>query len=251
VAEIVTSRSTLASSWLKRRWHPPQSEPAPHRAATSLIVDAPSSTAWVTNPSVTARQLHTITGQMLTMPNTGWQEPFGLEREASGVRSRCTDKEARMRGDPEIIEFLNEALTAELTAVNQYFLHAKLCEHWGYKRMAKEFYDESIGEMKDAESLMERILYLDGMPNLQRLDPVGVGETIVEQLSLTRETEEAAVARYNRGVVLARSKDDNGTRHLLEHLLRGEEEHLDWVHAQERILADIGVERYLLLQVHS
>lgn len=156
-----------------------------------------------------------------------------------------------MRGDPEIIEFLNEALTAELTAVNQYFLHAKLCGHWGYQRMAKEFYDESIGEMKDAESLMDRILYLDGMPNLQRLNHVGVGETIVEQLSLARETEEAAVARYNRGIALARSKEDNGTRSLLEHLLRGEEEHLDWVDAQERIIADIGIERYLLLQVRD
>lgn len=156
-----------------------------------------------------------------------------------------------MRGDPEIIEFLNEALTAELTAVNQYFLHAKLCGHWGYARLAKSFYDESIGEMKDAESLMDRILHLDGLPNLQRLNSVGVGESIVEQLALARETEEAAVARYNQGVALARSKDDNGTRHLLERLLTDEEEHLDWVESQERIIADIGVERYLLLQVRD
>jgi bacterioferritin len=155
-----------------------------------------------------------------------------------------------MRGDPEIVEFLNEALTAELTAVNQYFLHAKLCENWGYARMAKEFYDESIGEMKDAETLIDRILYLDGMPNLQRLNHVGVGESIPEQLTLARETEEAAVERYNRGVALAREKNDNGTRYVLENLLRGEEEHLDWVEAQERIISEIGVERYLLLQVH-
>lgn len=156
-----------------------------------------------------------------------------------------------MRGDPEMVEFLNEALTAELTAVNQYFLHAKLCGHWGYRRMAKEFYDESIGEMKDAESLIDRILYLDGTPNLQRLDHVAVGESIPEQLALARATEEAAVERYNRGVAMARTKDDNGTRHLLEHLLEGEEEHLDWIEAQERIIGDIGVERYLLLQVGS
>ena len=156
-----------------------------------------------------------------------------------------------MRGDPEIIEFLNEALTAELTAINQYFLHAKMCEHWGYKRMAKEFYDESIGEMKDAEKLMDRILYLDGLPNLQRLGHVGVGESIPEQLQLALETEEAAVERYNRGVALARSKEDNGTRSVLEHILRGEEEHLDWIESQQRVLADIGVERYLLLQVHD
>jgi bacterioferritin len=156
-----------------------------------------------------------------------------------------------MRGDPEMIEFLNEALTAELTAVNQYFLHAKLCGHWGYERMAKSFYDESIGEMKDAETLMERILHLDGLPNLQRLNPVGVGETVPEQLELAREMEEAAVARYNRGVALARSKEDNGTRAVLEEILRGEEEDLDWIESQQRILGEIGVERYLLLQVHS
>jgi bacterioferritin len=156
-----------------------------------------------------------------------------------------------MRGDPEMIEFLNEALTAELTAVNQYFLHAKLCGHWGYERMAKSFYDESIGEMKDAEALMERILHLDGLPNLQRLNPVGVGENIPEQIELAREIEEAAVARYNRGVALARSKEDNGSRAVLEEILRGEEEHLDWIESQQRILGEIGVERYLLLQVRS
>ena len=156
-----------------------------------------------------------------------------------------------MRRDPEIIEFLNEALTAELTAVNQYFLHARMCGHWGYQRMAKSFYDESIGEMKDADSLIERILYLDGLPNLQRLNHVGVGETIPEQLELARAVEEAAVDRYNRGVELARSKSDNGTRVLLEEILAGEEEHLDWVDAQQRILSEIGTERYLLLQVHN
>ena len=156
-----------------------------------------------------------------------------------------------MRGDTEIIEFLNEALTAELTAINLYFLASRMCEHWGYEHMAKKFYEESIGEMKDADSLIDRILYLDGLPNLQRLNPVGVGENIPEQLQLARETEEAAVDRYNRGVVLARTKDDNGTRSLLEHILRDEEEHLDWLHAQQRILADIGLERYLQLQVRS
>jgi bacterioferritin len=156
-----------------------------------------------------------------------------------------------MHGDPEVIEFLNEALTAELTATNQYFLNHRMCDHWGYQRMSKAFYEESIGEMKDADALIQRILYLDGVPNLQRLNHVGVGESIPEQLALARETEEEAVARYNRGVALARDKGDNGTRSLLEHLLRGEEEHLDWIEAQQRIIGEIGVERYLLLQVHD
>ena len=156
-----------------------------------------------------------------------------------------------MRGDSEIIDFLNEALTAELTAINLYFLASRMCEHWGYEHIAKKFYEESIGEMKDADSLIDRILYLDGQPNLQRLDPVGVGENIPEQLELARETEEAAVERYNRGIVLTRSRDDNGTRSLLEQILRDEEEHLDWLDAQQRVLADIGVEQYLQLQVRS
>ena len=121
-----------------------------------------------------------------------------------------------MQGDPEIIELLNEVLTAELTAINQYFIHAKMNDNWGYKRLAKKFYDESIDEMKDAEKIIERILYLDGIPNLQRYGTVAVGETVPEQLALDLQTEVAAVERYNRGVALAVAKGDNGTRDLLE-----------------------------------
>lgn len=156
-----------------------------------------------------------------------------------------------MRGDAEIIQFLNEALTAELTAINQYFLHARMCDHWGYPGMGKKFYEYSIGEMKDADALIERILYLEGLPNLQRLNHVGVGESIPEQLALALELKDAAVERYNRGVALSRGLGDNGTRHLLEDILREEEEHLDWIEAQQRILRDIDTERYLLLQTSS
>ncbi|MFP5321627.1 MAG: bacterioferritin, partial [Acidimicrobiia bacterium] len=108
-----------------------------------------------------------------------------------------------MQGDPEIIEFLNEALTAELTAINQYFIHAKMCENWGFERLAKKNYEESIDEMKDAEKVIERILYLDGVPNLQRLNSVLVGETVPEQHRLDLDLERAAVERYNRGAALA------------------------------------------------
>ena len=97
-----------------------------------------------------------------------------------------------MKGDPDVIELLNEVLTAELTAINQYFIHAKLCENWGFERLAKKFYDESIDEMKDAEKLIERIIYLDGIPNLQRLGTVAVGENVPEQLQLDLATEVAA-----------------------------------------------------------
>lgn len=155
-----------------------------------------------------------------------------------------------MNGDPEIIEFLNEALTAELTAINQYFIHAKMNENWGYERLAHKFYDESIDEMRDAEKLIERILYLDGVPNLQRYGNVSVGETVPEQLQLDLATEVAAVERYNRGVALAVAKGDNGTRDLLESRLTDEEEHLDWIESQLKVIEDIGVQNYLAQQLH-
>jgi len=155
-----------------------------------------------------------------------------------------------MQGDPEIIEFLNEALTSELTAINQYFIHAKMNENWGYGRLAHKFYEESIDEMKDAEKLIDRILYLDGMPNLQRYNTVAVGETVPEQLELDRQTEVAAVERYNRGVALAVAKGDNGTRELLESRLVDEEHHLDWIETQLSAIADIGIQNYLSQQLY-
>ena len=156
-----------------------------------------------------------------------------------------------MQGDPEIIELLNEVLTAELTAINQYFIHAKMNDNWGYQRLAKKFYDESIDEMKDAEKIIERILYLDGVPNLQRYGTVAVGETVPEQLALDLQTEVAAVERYNRGVELAVAKGDNGTRELLASRLTDEEEHLDWIETQLKIISDVGVEHYLAQNIHD
>lgn len=149
-----------------------------------------------------------------------------------------------MQGDADIIEFLNEALTAELTAINQYFAHAKLCENWGYGRLAAYYRKESIEEMNDAETLMDRILLLDGMPNLQRLGTVRVGETVEEQLALDKQLEIDAIERYRRGVVLALEKGDPGTREMLEQLVVGEEHHLDWIETQQSLIADIGIERY-------
>jgi len=156
-----------------------------------------------------------------------------------------------VQGDPEIIELLNEALTAELTAINQYFIHAKMCENWGYERLAKKNYDESIDEMKDAEKVIERILYLDGVPNLQRLNSVLVGETVPEQHRLDLDLERAAIERYNRGVALARQKGDNGTAELLEDLLVGEEHHADWLESQLFVIEQVGVENYLAQHIHE
>jgi bacterioferritin len=154
-----------------------------------------------------------------------------------------------VRGDPQILEALNEILTAELTAINQYFVHGRMCENWGYRRLANKKREESIDEMKDADRLIERILFLEGVPNLQRLNPVRVGEDPIEQHRLDLAMELEAVARYNRGVALAREQGDNATRALLEELLRGEEESVDWLEAQLHVVGEIGKERYLAEQL--
>ena len=154
-----------------------------------------------------------------------------------------------MQGDPEIIEALNEILTAELTAINQYFIHAKMRENWGFKKLAAVARRESIEEMEDADKIIERILYFDGVPNLQRYNPVLVGETVPEQLALELETEKAAIERYNRSIALAVAKGDNGSRELMEHRLVDEESHADWLEAQLHVIATIGVENYLAQQL--
>jgi bacterioferritin len=156
-----------------------------------------------------------------------------------------------VQGNPEVIELLNEVLTAELTAINQYFIHAKMCENWGYEKLAKKTHDESIDEMRDAEKVIERILYLDGVPNLQRLGSVRVGESVPEQHQLGLDLEIDAIERYNRGVELARTHGDNGTAEMLEDLLTGEEEHADWLEAQLVLIDQVGVENYLATWIHD
>ncbi|MCA8980349.1 MAG: bacterioferritin [Planctomycetes bacterium] len=150
-----------------------------------------------------------------------------------------------MKGKKEIIEALNQLLTAELTAINQYYVHYKMCENWGYKRMAHHFRELSMGEMKDADEVIERILFLEGVPNMQRMNPVKVGETVAEQLQLARELESGQVKMLNDLVALARDAGDNGTRHLAEHGLLDEERHLDWAESQLGIIEDVGIKNYL------
>lgn len=154
-----------------------------------------------------------------------------------------------MQGSPEIIEFLNEALAAEVTAINQYFVNSKVCEDWGWARLAAKMREESIEEMHDAEKLMDRILYLDGLPRLESLSSVRAGRTVEEQMENDRQLEVAAIDRYRRGVALAVEQGDVGTRELLEHLLVGEEAHLDWIETQQTMIADIGIGRYLQSQI--
>ena len=155
-----------------------------------------------------------------------------------------------MQSTPEIIELLNDVLTAELTAINQYFIHYKMQENWGYKRLADKGKEESFGEMKHAEELIERILYLEGVPNMQRLGPVKVGETVPEQLKAELETEKEAIARLAAGIEQCR-RTDEGTRLLLEEILDDEEAHADWLETQLSIIADIGDNLYLNAQIHE
>ena len=156
-----------------------------------------------------------------------------------------------MRGHDQIITMLNEVLTAELTAVNQYFIHARMCENWGYERLWKKIREESLGEMRHADSLIERILFLEGVPNLQRLGKVNVGQTVPEQLRLDLEVEKAAVKALNAGIELARSLGDNGSRELLERILRGEEDHANWIEAQLSLIGQMGESNYLAQQIKS
>ncbi|MDZ7678018.1 MAG: bacterioferritin [Acidimicrobiales bacterium] len=154
-----------------------------------------------------------------------------------------------MQGDPDIIELLNEILTAELTAINQYFIHAKMQENWGYHRLASATRAESMDEMKHADQLIERILYLEGVPNLQRLGAVMVGQTVAEQFRLDLDVERSALERFNRGVAQARDAGDNGTRELLERLLVSEEEHADWLETQLGLIDTMGDQLYLSTQL--
>jgi len=156
-----------------------------------------------------------------------------------------------MKGNAKILEALNDILTGELTGINQYFVHAKMCENWGYERLAEVNRKESIGEMKHADELIERILFLEGVPNLQRLGKVKVGERVPEQLKLDRELEIDAVGKLNKAIALAAEVGDNGTRELLEDLLDSEEEHVDWLETQLELLKQVGEENYLAQQMRK
>ena len=154
-----------------------------------------------------------------------------------------------MKGDPAIIDLLNQVLTNELTAVNQYFLHARICENWGYERLYEKFRHESIDEMKDADELISRILYLDGLPNVQRYNKVNVGESVPEMFQLDLQLEKDAIAALNAGIALSREKGDNGSAELLEEILEGEEEHADWLETQLTAIDQVGAQNYLAEQL--
>jgi len=151
----------------------------------------------------------------------------------------------------KVIEILNDVLTAELTAINQYFVHAEMAENWGYERLAKIVRKHSIGEMKHAEELIERILFLEGIPNVQKLNKINIGETIAEQFKVDLALEMDAVERLNPGIESCREMGDNGTRLLLEEILESEEEHIDWIEAQISLISQVGEKNYLASQIRE
>jgi bacterioferritin len=154
-----------------------------------------------------------------------------------------------MQRDAAVTELLNEVLTAELTSVNQYFVDAKMLDNWGYSPLAEHYREESIDEMKDADVLIGRILFLEGVPNLQRLGTVRVGETVPEKLQLALDLEYESIERLNLGIATCRELGDNGTRELLEHILEGEEEHADWLETQLGLVSQLGETAYLAQQL--
>ena len=156
-----------------------------------------------------------------------------------------------MQGNPKVIAALNEALTEELTAINQYFLHAEMCENWKYEKLAAHIKKESIDEMKHAEALIERILFLDGIPNLTEPMQLSVGGNVKAQLESDLKLEIEAVGMYNRFVRLARDENDNASRELFERLLKDEEMHVDWLEAQVHQMKELGYERYLSQQIRD
>jgi bacterioferritin len=156
-----------------------------------------------------------------------------------------------MNGDPKIIDLLNEVLTGELTTVNQYFLHAKMCKNWGYDRLAEKIRKESIDEMKHADLLIDRILFLGGLPNLQRLGKLAIGQTAVEILKNDLAAELIAVPLLNRCIKDCRDAGDNGTEHLLVSILVSEEEHVDWLEAQLELVKQVGEAHYLSQQIRD
>jgi bacterioferritin len=156
-----------------------------------------------------------------------------------------------VKGNDEVIQILNDVLSAELTGINQYFIHAMMCANWRYQKLAKHSRDESIDEMKHAQEVIERILYLDGVPNMQRYMKINVGQNVPEQHQFDLALEKDAVNRLNQGVELCRAKGDNGTRLLLEKLLAEEEEHVDWLEAQLQQIQEIGLAHYLAQQIEE
>ncbi len=156
-----------------------------------------------------------------------------------------------MQGQPQIVELLNSVLRKELTGVNQYFVHAKMCENWGYQVLAKVNRDEAMDEMKHAEKIIDRILFLDGTPNMSSYDRIMIGNNVKQQLESDLALEMAALQVLCPGVKLCLELGDTGSRELLEHIIVDEEQHVDWIEAQLHKIDELGYENYLAEQIYE
>lgn len=154
-----------------------------------------------------------------------------------------------MQGNPKVIDGLNAALTIELTAINQYFCQAKMCKNWGYLKLGKKHYEESLGEMKHADKLIDRILFLEGVPEIARYDVIRVGTDVEEQFKYDLALEMKGVKYYNELIELCTQLKDNGTRDLIEPILRESEEHVDWLETQLDLIKAVGIQNYLTEQM--
>jgi len=156
-----------------------------------------------------------------------------------------------MKGSKKVLEALNDVLAGELVGINQYFLHAKMCRNWGFERLAETDHKEAIGEMKHASDLTERILFLEGIPNLQKLGKLHIGETVPEQLRSDLALEREAVGKLNNAIALCVKEGDNTSRDLLADILESEEEHVDWLETQLGLIDKLGEAQYLAEQMHK
>lgn len=154
-----------------------------------------------------------------------------------------------MKGDKKVIQVLNDVLTGELTAINQYFLHARMCKAWGFDRIAAKVYKESIDEMKHAQTLIDRVLFLEGIPNVQKLGTLAIGESVKEQLENDLALEHTAIPKLKNGIQVCTEVHDHASRDVLEKILISEEEHVDWLEAQLTLIQQVGLENYLAQQI--
>ena len=154
-----------------------------------------------------------------------------------------------MQAKEGVIDLLNRILTADLTAINQYFVHAKMCDNWGYERLHHKVRQRSIDEMQDAEVLIEHILYLEGVPNMQRLGTVTVGETVPEQFAADLASEQEMLTLLSEGITHCARVEDYTTRHMLEDMVRDVDQHIDWIETQQELIRQVGLERYLSEQI--
>lgn len=156
-----------------------------------------------------------------------------------------------MKGNKKVIDILNQILTGELTAINQYFLHARILKSWGFEKLAHKSYEESIEEMKHAEKIIDRVLFLDGLPNLQKLNSLRIGETVPEMIEADLALEIDALNLLRNAIKICVETEDHVSRELLENIMENEEEHVDWLEAQKTLIEQVGLQNYLAQHIYK